>query len=78
MSNDEELLFPGAFARVRIEGRIQEDAVLVSERAIGTDLGGKYVLVVTDENIVEHRPVKIPRPRGTWLGRTSRRLRPRS
>lgn len=57
--NDEELLFPGAFARVRIEGQIQKNAVLVSERAIGTDLGGKYLLVVTDDNIVEHRPVKL-------------------
>ena len=57
--NNEELLFPGAFARVRIGGEIQENAVLVSERAIGTDLGGKYLLVVTDENIVEHRPVKL-------------------
>ncbi len=57
--NDEELLFPGAFARERIEGQIRENAVLVSERAIGTDLGGKYVLVVTEDSIVEHRPVKI-------------------
>jgi RND family efflux transporter MFP subunit len=59
VSNDDELLFPGAFARVRVEGKIQENAVLVSEQAIGTDLGGKYLLVVTDENIVEHRPVKL-------------------
>jgi multidrug efflux pump subunit AcrA (membrane-fusion protein) len=57
--NDSDLLFPGAFVRVRIPGRLIEGAVLVSERAIGTDLGGKYVLVVNDENVVEHRRVTL-------------------
>ena len=33
--------------------------MLVSERALGTDLGGKYVLVVGGDNIVEQRPVTI-------------------
>ena len=34
--------------------------MLVSERALGTDLAGKYVLVVVGEaNIVEHRAVTI-------------------
>jgi RND family efflux transporter MFP subunit len=57
--NDSNLLFPGAFVRVRIPGRTLEGAVLVSERAIGTDLGGKYVLVVVGDNIVEHRRVAL-------------------
>jgi len=33
--------------------------VLVTERAIGTDQGRKYVLVVNDKNIVEYREVKL-------------------
>ena len=46
--------------RVRISAGIRENAVLVSERALGTDVGGKYVLVVVGEaNIVEQRPVTI-------------------
>ncbi|MHC4429582.1 MAG: efflux RND transporter periplasmic adaptor subunit [Planctomycetota bacterium] len=57
--NDDELLFPGAFVRVRIPGGVKPDAVLVDERAIGTDLGGKYVLVVVKDNIVEHRRVTL-------------------
>jgi RND family efflux transporter MFP subunit len=57
--NDDELLFPGAFVRVRIPGGVTKDAVLVDERAIGTDLGGKYVLVVGGDNIVEHRRVTL-------------------
>jgi RND family efflux transporter MFP subunit len=57
--NHEDLLFPGAFVRVRIPGVLLEGAVLVSEAAIGTDLGGKYVLVVGDDNKVEHRRVTL-------------------
>jgi RND family efflux transporter MFP subunit len=57
--NDSDLLFPGAFVRIRIPGRVVQGAVLVSERAIGTDLGGKYLLLVNDENIVEHRRVTL-------------------
>jgi len=57
--NDDNLLFPGAFVRVRFPAGIKADAVLVDERAIGTDLGGKYVLVVGGDNIVEHRRVTL-------------------
>ena len=60
LPNDDGLLFPGAFVRVRLSAGIRENAVLVSERALGTDLAGKYVLVVVGEaNIVEQRPVTI-------------------
>ena len=37
--NTESLLFPGLFARIRVPTEIQKGALLVSERAIGTDLG---------------------------------------
>ena len=32
---------------------------IVSERAIGTDLGGKYVMVVGGENLVEQRYIEL-------------------
>ena len=57
--NDDGLLFPGAFVRVRLSAGTRENAVLVSERALGTDLGGKYLLIVGKDDIVEHRPVTI-------------------
>jgi len=57
--NDEALLFPGAFVRVRISAGIRENAVLVEERALGTDVGGKYLLVVGAGDVVEQRPVEI-------------------
>ena len=40
-------------------GPVQADALLIVERAIGTDLGGKYVLVVGEDDIVELRHVEL-------------------
>ena len=57
--NKKGFLYPGLFVRVRFPGETQKDAVLVSEEAIGTDLGGKYVLVVDENNIVAQRPVEL-------------------
>ncbi|NOZ20895.1 MAG: efflux RND transporter periplasmic adaptor subunit [Planctomycetes bacterium] len=57
--NDKEKLFPGLFARVRVPWETVKNAVLVKECAIGSDLGGKYVLTVNDKNVVEHRPVEV-------------------
>jgi RND family efflux transporter MFP subunit len=57
--NEEQLLLPGVFVRVRVPGRIMPDSILVSERAIGADLGGKYVLVVGDDNVVEQRYIEL-------------------
>jgi len=57
--NGDQLLLPGVFVRVRIPGRLMPNSVLVSERSIGTDLGGKYVMVVGDENVVEQRYIEL-------------------
>lgn len=57
--NEDQLLFPGLFVRVRVLAVEAEDALLVDERAIGTDLGGKYMYLVDDENIVERRYVQV-------------------
>ncbi|UCG75061.1 MAG: efflux RND transporter periplasmic adaptor subunit [Gemmatimonadota bacterium] len=59
VENSEGRLFPGLFVRVRVLGRIQPNAILVAEPAIGTDLGGKYVLVVGDDNVVKQRYVTL-------------------
>lgn len=52
-------IFPGLFARVRVPTEVQPAAVLVPERAIGTDLGGKYLYVLGPDNIVEQRYVQL-------------------
>jgi RND family efflux transporter MFP subunit len=57
--NEKQLLLPGVFVRVRVPGRVMPDSILVSERAIGTDLGGKYVMVVGEDDVVEQRYVEL-------------------
>jgi RND family efflux transporter MFP subunit len=64
--NPDARIFPGFFVGVRIAGEMLEDAVVVEERAIGTDLGGKYLYVVGDNNVVEQRYVELgPEEEGT-------------
>jgi RND family efflux transporter MFP subunit len=58
-SNKDGFLYPGLFVRVRVPMETQKDALSVSERALGTDLGGKYLLIVGQNNVVEQRPVEL-------------------
>lgn len=51
------VLSPGMFVRVRIPAEVIEQAILVSERAIGYDQAGAFVYVVNAEDEVERRPV---------------------
>jgi membrane fusion protein (multidrug efflux system) len=37
----------------------REGALLVGERAIGSDQGGRYLLAVNNENVVEKRPIRM-------------------
>jgi RND family efflux transporter MFP subunit len=60
-ANANRLFTPGLFARVRISIGDKYQAVLVPERAIGTDQGQKYLLAVNDKNVVEYRAVKMGR-----------------
>jgi len=55
--NPEQLIAPGMFARVRLIGE-EKEALLIPERAIGTDQSDKYVYVINDQNIAEFRKVK--------------------
>jgi multidrug efflux pump subunit AcrA (membrane-fusion protein) len=50
---------PGMFIRLRLPVAERENALLVTERALGLDQGGRYLLVVNNENKVEQRHVKI-------------------
>ena len=53
------IILPGLFVRVRLPIAERENALLVSERALGLDQGGRYLLVVDSENKVEQRYVEI-------------------
>jgi RND family efflux transporter MFP subunit len=53
------VLIPGLFTRLRMPIDKQKNALLVTERAIGADQGGRYLLVVNSENVVEKRPIRM-------------------
>ncbi|MGE0486929.1 MAG: efflux RND transporter periplasmic adaptor subunit [Gammaproteobacteria bacterium] len=57
--NPDHVLLPGMFARVRLFGAGQHEAVLVPDEAITADQALKLVLVVGEGNVVEARPVKL-------------------
>tara|TARA_R110002111_G_C6008015_1_gene374381 strand:- start:28940 stop:30049 length:1110 start_codon:yes stop_codon:yes gene_type:complete len=59
LQNKQGLLYPGVYVRVRVPGDPIPGAVLVYDIAIGTDLAGKYLLIVGKDNIVEKRPVEM-------------------
>ncbi|CAM4146800.1 efflux RND transporter periplasmic adaptor subunit [Pseudoalteromonas byunsanensis] len=54
-----EQLKPGAFVRVRIAADDVQQQVLVPERAIGTDLKNRFVLVTDEHNVLQYRPVTL-------------------
>jgi len=54
--NANRAMLPGFFVRIRIPGK-PRPALLVPDIAIGSDQGGRYVLVVNKDNIVEQRKV---------------------
>ncbi len=56
--NADRVLLPGAFVRIRVPVDKQQDALLVPDTALGSDQSGRYVLVVTSENVVEQRKVQ--------------------
>src|ERR1700692_2134515 len=50
---------PGLFVRIRLVGRDTRDAVLIDDRAVGTDLGKKFVFVLKDDSTVDYRNVTL-------------------
>jgi RND family efflux transporter MFP subunit len=59
VKNEQEVFKPGFFARVRVAAADKYKAVLVSDRAVGTQQGQKYVMVIDDKNTVVFRPVTL-------------------
>ncbi len=52
------LLRPGMFVRVRLPLSKPHPALLIDEKALQSDQGQKYLLIVNDKDIVEYRRVK--------------------
>ena len=57
--NKDHFLTPGLFVRVRVQPEETYQALLVPERAIGTDQSDKFVYVVDDQGVAQRRNVKL-------------------
>ena len=57
--NKDGTLIPGQFARIRMGQAQNVKALLVNERAVGTDQNKKFVLVVGESNKAEYREVTL-------------------
>jgi len=56
--NPNRTMLPGYFVRVRVPVDRQDKALLVPDTALSSDQGGRYVLVVNGDNVVEQRHVQ--------------------
>ena len=52
-------LTPGMFVRIRLPMGSPHDAILVPQKAIGTDQGKKYLKVVNEKDVVEYRTIEL-------------------
>jgi len=59
LDNRDRLFTPGLFARLRLLGAHEHEAVLINDSAVGTDQTVRYVLVVSAANKAEYRPVQL-------------------
>ena len=59
LPNPDLTLAPGLFARLRLPGSGAYRAILIPDRAVGTDQAQKFVFVVGADNTVESRTVQI-------------------
>jgi len=57
LENADRSLSPGYFVRIRIPSK-PRPALLVPDVALGSDQGGRYVLVVNKDDVVEQRKVE--------------------
>jgi len=57
--NPDGTLMPGQFARLQMGRAKPQQALLISERAVGTDQSKKYVMVVDADNHAQYREVSL-------------------
>jgi multidrug efflux system membrane fusion protein len=57
--NHDGALTPGLFVRLRVAGGGASRALLVQDRAVGTDLDKKFLYVVGADGAVQYRPVTL-------------------
>ena len=58
LANTDRAILPGMFVRMRVPLRTQQAALMVPDAALGNDLGGRYALIVDQDDIVQQRRIK--------------------
>lgn len=64
--NEDGALTPGMFGTISVPGEVRKGAILIDESAVGTDLVGRYVMLVGKDNKVIYRPVTVGRLFGKY------------
>ena len=59
--NHDNALSPGLFVRVRLPIGVAHQAILITEEALGTDQGQKFIYVIDKAGKAEYRRIKIGR-----------------
>ena len=57
--NSENLLVPGNYVDIYVRFKTAQEALLVPQQALMSDINGNYVMVVKEDNTVEQRYVKL-------------------
>jgi len=57
--NRDGTLIPGLYARIRLGGGSPRDAILIDEKALGTDQSKRFVMVLDDQNHAQYREVQV-------------------
>ena len=66
MPNPDRVLLPGFFVRMRLPmGRVDRNALMVPDRSLQEDQGGRYLLIVNKDDVVEQRYVQLGQLDGT-------------
>ncbi|KEA63794.1 putative Co/Zn/Cd efflux system membrane fusion protein [Marinobacterium lacunae] len=52
-------LRPGAFARITLTASDAQPRIMVPDRAVGSDLKNRFVLIINAENVLEYRKVEL-------------------
>lgn len=58
-ANENGQLLPGLFTRIRLAGSGTYKGILIDDKAIGTDLSNKFVLVVNPDNQLVYRNIEL-------------------
>lgn len=65
--NDHRLLVDGAYLSVGVKAQETQDRIVISQAAIQRDQQGPFVLVVTNDNLVEQRHIVTGDVLGTGI-----------